>query len=208
MKNNNIIIRLEKKEEYKEVENLVRESFWNVYRPGCLEHYVLHQLRNDPAFVPELDFVMFLNENGKEGKLIGQNIFVRTNIKADDGRKIPIMTMGPICITPELKRQGYGKILLDYSLDKVEKLGCGAVCFEGNIDFYGKSGFEYASKFGIRYHGLEEGQDASFFLCKELIPGYLDDIQGEYATPAGYFVDEKEAEEFDKMFLLEVSSII
>ena len=54
----NIIIRLERENEYHEVENLVRESFWNVYRPGCLEHYVLHQLRNDPAFVPELDFVI------------------------------------------------------------------------------------------------------------------------------------------------------
>ena len=54
-----------------------------MYRPGCLEHYVLHQLRNDPAFVPELDFVMFLNENGKEGKLIGQNMFMRTAIKAE-----------------------------------------------------------------------------------------------------------------------------
>ena len=84
-----------------------RESFWNVYRPGCLEHYVLHQLRNDPAFVPELDFVMLLNENGKEDKLIGQNMFMRASIEADDGRNIPIMTMGPICITPELKRQGY-----------------------------------------------------------------------------------------------------
>ena len=81
---------------------------------------------------------MFLNENGEEGKLIGQNIFMRTTIKSDDGRNIPIMTMGPICITSELKRQGYGKALLDYLLDKAAKLGCGAVCFEGNIDFYGK----------------------------------------------------------------------
>ena len=130
----NIMIRLEKKEEHQKVENLVRESFWDVYRPGCLEHYVLHQLRNDPAFVPELDFVMFLNENVKEDKLIGQNMFMR------------------------------------------------------------------ASEFNIRYHELEEGQDASFFLCKELIPGYLNGITGEYATPEGYFVDEKESEEFDKMF--------
>ena len=200
MKKSNIMIRLEKKEEYQKVENLVRESFWNVYRPGCLEHYVLHQLRNNPAFVSELDFVMLLNENDEEGKLIGQNMFMRTSIRADDGRNIPIMTMGPICITPELKRQGYGKILLDYSLDKAAKLGCGAVCFEGNIDFYGKSGFRPASEFNIRYHGLPEGEDASFFLCKELIPGYLDGITGEYATPEGYLVDEREAEEFDKQF--------
>ena len=195
MKKNDYIIRAEGKNEYREVENLVRESFWNVYRPGCLEHYVLNQLRNDAAFVPELDFVM-----EKDGKLIGQNIFVRAVISADDGREIPIMTMGPICITPELKRQGYGKILLDYSLEKAAELGCGALCFEGNIDFYGKSGFTYAREFGIRYHGLPEGEDDSFFLCKELIDGYLDGVTGEYATPKGYFVDEAEAEEFDRAF--------
>ena len=195
MNTGNIIIRLEKKEEYREVENMVRESFWNVYRPGCLEHYVLNQLRDDPAFVRELDFVM-----EQDGRLIGQNMFMRAEIKADDGRAIPIMAMGPICITPELKRKGYGKTLLDFSLKKAQELGCGAVCFEGNIDFYEKSGFVQASEFAIRYHGLPEGEDASFFLCKELIPGYLDGISGEYAPPQGYFVDEAEAEEFDKEF--------
>lgn len=195
MNKNDYTIRLERKEEYREVENLVRESFWNVYRPGCLEHYVLNQLRDDKAFVPQLDFVM-----EKDGRIIGQNIFVKAVIKADDGRDIPIMTMGPICIAPELKRKGYGKILLDYSLEKAKDLGCGAVCFEGNIDFYGKSGFTFASDYGIRYHGLPEGEDASFFLCKKLIPNYLEEITGEYATPKGYFVDEAKAEEFDKMF--------
>lgn len=195
MNKNDCIIRLERKEEHREVEHLVRDSFWNVYRPGCLEHYVLNQLRNDPAFVPELDFVM-----EKDGQLIGQNIFVRAIIKADDGRNIPIMTMGPICIRSDLKRHGFGKILLDYSLEKASELSCGALCFEGNIDFYGKSGFTYAGEYGIRYHGLPEGEDASFFLCKELIPGYLNGITGEYATPQGYFVDEAAAEEFDKTF--------
>lgn len=195
MKANNYIIRLERKDEHREVENLVRESFWNVYRPGCLEHYVLNQLRHDPAFVPELDFVMELN-----GELIGQNMFMKAVIKADDGRDVPILTMGPICIANERKRKGYGKILLDYSLEQAAALGYGAVCFEGNIDFYGKSGFTYAGEYGIRYHGLPEGADASFFLCKELIPGYLDNITGEYSTPQGYFVDEAEAEAFDKQF--------
>lgn len=195
MNKNDYIIRLERKEESREVENLVRESFWNVYRPGCLEHYVLNQLRDDSAFVHELDFVM-----EKGGRIIGQNVFVKAEIKADDGREIPIMTMGPICITPELKRQGYGKLLLDYSLEKAAELGCGAVCFEGNIDFYGKSDFSYAGDYGIRYHGLPEGADASFFLCKELIPGYLDGITGEYATPKGYFVDEAAAEKYDETF--------
>ena len=192
---NDCIIRLEKTEEHRETEALVREAFWNVYRPGCLEHYVLNQLRNDKAFVPELNFVM-----EKDGRLIGQNIFMRATIKADDGSDLPIMTMGPICISPELQGQGYGKILLDYSLEKAAELGCGALCFEGNINFYGKIGFTYASEFGIRYHGLPEGADASFFLCKELKKGYLDGISGEYTPPNGYFVDEAEAEEFDKQF--------
>ena len=195
MNKNDYIIRLEREEEYREVENLVREAFWNVYRPGCLEHYVLNQLRNDEAFVPELDFVM------GEGRTVDwAKLFIRANIKADDGRDIPIMTMGPICITPELKRQGFGKKLLDYSLNKAAELGCGALCFEGNINFYGKSGFTFASEFGIRYHDLPEDADASFFLCKELIPGYLSGVTGEYTPPQGYFVDEDEAEEFDKGF--------
>lgn len=195
MNKNDYIIRLETPADHAEVENLVRESFWNVYRPGCLEHYVLHCLRNDPDFVPELDFVM-----EKESKIIGQNMFMKAYIDADDGRKVPIMTMGPICIANELKRMGYGKALLDFSLEKAKEMGAGALCFEGNIDFYGKSGFDFASEFGIRYHGLPEGEDASFFLCRELIPGYLDGITGVYSTPQGYFVDEAEAEEFDKKF--------
>ena len=193
--NKNIVIRLEKKEEHREVENLVRESFWNVYRPGCLEHFVLHELRNDADFVPQLDLVMLL-----DGRIIGQNVFVRAAIKSDSGEDLPIMTMGPICIAPEFKRQGYGKILLDYSLERAKEMGCGAVCFEGSIGFYGKSGFTYASEFGIRYHGLPEGADSSFFLCKELAAGYLEGVTGEYSTPAGYFVDEAAAEEFDKQF--------
>jgi putative acetyltransferase len=195
MNKNNLNIRLENETEYREVENLVRESFWNVYRPGCLEHFVLHELRKNPDFVPELDLVL-----EKDGKIIGQNMFMRAVIQSDDGREIPIMTMGPIGILPEFKRMGYGKFLLDHSLERAAERGCGALCFEGNIDFYGKSGFRPASEFGIRYHGLPEGEDASFFLCRELIPGYLDGITGEYTPPKGYFVDEKAAEEFDKMF--------
>lgn len=191
----NVTIRLEQKEDYREVENLVRESFWNVYRPGCSEHYVIHVLRDDPAFIPELDFVMEL-----DGKLIGQNMFMNTIIEADDGRSIPVLTMGPIGIIPELKRQGYGKKILDYSLEKATAMGFGAVLFEGNIDFYGKSGFDYARNFGIRYHDLPEDADDSFFLCKELIPGYLSDVTGVYQTPQGYYVDDADVDAFDAAF--------
>ena len=195
MNKNDVIIRPETKEDRRSVEELVRDSFWNVYRPGCLEHYVLHCLRDDPAFIPALDFVM-----EKDGALIGQNMFMKAVIHADDGTEVPILTMGPICIRNDLKRQGYGKCLLDYSLEQAAGMGFGAVCFEGNIDFYGKSDFRYARTFGIRYHGLPEGADDSFFLCRELKEGYLSGVTGVYATPQGYYVDEAEADAFDKTF--------
>ena len=121
MNGNDFTIRYEPPEDYRNVENLVRESFWNVYRPGCSEHYVIHVLRDDPAFVPELDFVM-----EKDGQLIGQNMFMKTIIEADDGRTVPVLTMGPIGIAPEKKRQGYGRRLLDFCLEKARDMGFGA----------------------------------------------------------------------------------
>ena len=216
----NYSIRVEEERDYSTVEGLVREAFWNVYRPGCTEHYVLHHLRSCPDFIPELAFVM-----EADGKIIGQNVFVKAQITKSNGIAFPILTMGPICIANKYKRKGYGKILLDYSLEKAKDLGYGAVCFERNIDFYGKSGFDYASKFGVNYagftneketrqtavsraenevsldqtyHGLPEGMAADFFLCKELKPGYLDGITGVYATPAAYFVAEENPEDFQK----------
>ena len=190
-----LIIRPEEERDHRIVEEMIRESFWNVYRPGALEHYVIHVLRKDPAFIPELDLVM--EENGW---LVGQNMFMKTVIEADDGRIVDVLTMGPICVAQDLKRRGYGKYLLDYSLEKAAAMGFGAVLFEGNIGFYGKSGFDYARKFGVRYHDLPEGADDSFFLCRELIPGYLDGVTGVYQTPQGYYVDDADVEAFDQAF--------
>lgn len=190
MSKDNIIIRLENEADYKNTENLTREAFWNVYRPGCYEHYVLHCYRNDPAFVPELDFVMEL-----DGKLIGQVIYVRSHIECDDGTILPIMTFGPIGIAPEFKRQGYGKRLLDYSMEKAKELGAGALAITGNIDFYGKSGFVPAKTKGVRY---ADDPDADYFLIKELKEGFLNGISGTYKDPEGYFVCEKDPDGFKR----------
>ena len=188
-------IRGETEADYRAVENLVRESFWNVYRPGCSEHLVIHLLRDDASFVKELSFVM-----EKDGHIIGQNVFAKTVIQTDEGKPVPVLTMGPICIAREYQRKGYGKALLDYSLEQAAQLGFGAVLFEGNIAFYGKSGFDYASNFGIRYHDLPENADSSFFLCRELIPGYLKSVSGVYQTPSVYYVKDEVVEEFDRLF--------
>lgn len=178
MLNDNITIRLEKEADYRNTENLAREAFWNVYCPGCTEHYVLHCYRDDPAFVPELDFVMELN-----GELIGQVIYVRSEIECDDGRSVPIMTFGPIGIAPAYKRQGYGKRLLDYSMEQAKKMGAGALAITGNILFYGKSGFVTAKRKGVRY---ADDPNADYFLIKELTPGFLNGISGTYKDPEGY----------------------
>lgn len=188
MTENKIIIRLEEEADQRKNEDLTREAFWNVYRPGCMEHYVLHCYRNDPAFVPELNFVMEL-----DGELIGQVIYVRSEILCDDGRTVPIMTFGPISIAPAYKRQGYGKQLLDYSMEQAQKMGAGALAITGNIGFYGKSGFVPAKTKGVRY---ADDPDADYFLIKELTPGFLEGISGTYKDPAGYFVCDQDPEAF------------
>lgn len=189
---NDYTIRLETKSDYRTVENLTREAFWNVYRPGCLEHYVLHCYREREDFVPELDFVM-----EKDGAIIGHVMYAKSEIYTDDGKTVPIMTFGPISIAPENQRQGYGAALLRYSMEKVKEMGCGALAITGNIGFYGKSGFVVAKTKGIRY---ADDPDAEYFLIAELIPGFLDGVSGAYKDPDGYFVDEAEADEFDKQF--------
>lgn len=195
MNKKNYVIRLEKPEDYKTVENLTREAFWNVYRPGCLEHYVLHTLRDNPDFVPELDLVM-----EKDDKIIAHVAFVRAKITADDGKIIPIMTFGPLSVSPEYQRQGYGKALLDHAIEKAAELGVGALCMEGNIDFYSHCGFDVASKRGIHYYAEPRENEVPYFLLRELKSGCLDGVTGTYHTPDGYFVDEEAAEEFDKEF--------
>lgn len=190
MSEKNINIRLENRSDYRNVENLTREAFWNVYRPGCMEHYVLHCFLDDPAFIPELDFVMEL-----DGQLIGQVIYVYSEIDCDSGRKLPIMTFGPIGIAPAYQRQGYGKYLLDYSIEKATEMGEGALAITGNIHFYGKSGFVPGRTLGVRY---ADAPEADYFLIKELKPGFLDGVSGTYRDPEGYFVCEKNSEAFER----------
>ncbi|MCQ2478877.1 MAG: N-acetyltransferase [Clostridia bacterium] len=191
-----LVIRQERAEDRREVENLVREAFWNVYMPGCSEHYVTHVLREHPDFVQELDTVLLLN-----GKIIGHNVFVKTALALPNGGTLPVLTMGPLAIAPEMQGKGYGKKLLDYCLNRAAELGYGAVMFEGNINFYKHCGVTFASDFCVKYHGVPDGEDCSFFLCKQLKEGYLSTaVGGVYQTPAAYFVDPAAVEAFDSTF--------
>ena len=162
------MIRLETPADYRAVEELTRESFWNVYRPGCTEHFVLNQYRSNPDFIPELDFVM-----EEDGRLIGHVMFSKASLQLPDGTSKPSWTFGPICIHPDYKRKGYGLKLLTYALDKARKAGIGFLCMEGNLEFYKNAGFGLASRMGIHYHAEPADAEVPYFLAQELIPGWL-----------------------------------
>ena len=187
-------IRLEKPADYREVENLTREAFWNVYRPGCKEHYVLNQYRDNLAFIPELDFVM-----EEDGKIIGHIMFSKAELVLPDGTHKPSWTFGPISIHPDYKRKGYGLRLLKYALEKARETGVGFLCMEGKIDFYKHAGFSLASGFGIHYDDFPQDEEVPFFLAKELIPGWLASngiTSATYFPPKGYFVSDEKPEAF------------
>ena len=188
-------IRLEQAKDYCEVENLTREAFWNVYRPGCTEHYVLNQYRSNPDFIPELDFVM-----EEEGRIIGHIMFSHAELTLPDGTRKPSWTFGPISIHPDYKRKGYGLQLLNYALEKAREMGVGFLCMEGNIDFYKLAGFGLASRLGIHYHDMPHNEEVHFFLAQELIPGWLKAngiVEAIYCPPKGYFVADEHPEAFE-----------
>ena len=185
-------IRKEEPGDYRKVEELIRDSFWNVYRPGAYEHYVMHCFREAESFVPELDLVM-----EKDGELIGQVMYARAELKGEGGRSLPCMTFGPICIANGYKRQGYGKKLLEESMCRAEAMGAGVLCITGNILFYGKSGFTVASSLGIRYEDAEEeDRVVPYFLARELKAGYLGGSPWRFREPEAYFVCDTAPEDF------------
>lgn len=190
-----MIIRLEQPKDYREVENLTREAFWNVYRPGCTEHYVLNQYRTNPDFIPELDLVMT-----EDDKIIGHVMFSKAELVLDDSRHVPSWTFGPISIHPDYKRRGYGLKLLQYALEKAREMGIGFICMEGKIGFYSLAGFGLASKLNIHYHAEPKDAEVPYFLAQELIPGWLQDngiSEATYCPPKGYFVADEHPDDFE-----------
>ena len=196
-----MIIRPEEPKDYREVEELTREAFWNVYRPGCVEHYVLNQYRNSPDFVKELDFVM-----EEDGRIIGHVMFSRAELEipGTSPKMTESWTFGPISIHPDYKRKGYGLRLLNYALEQARKQGVGFLCMEGNIDFYKHAGFKLACTYNINYNDEPAGAEVPYFLAQELIPGWLAQHgigpglnSATYCPPKGYFVAYENPDAFE-----------
>lgn len=188
----NFTIRQEESKDFFTVENLVREAFWNVYQPGCDEHFIVNQYRDNPDFIKELSLVLEL-----DNKIIGYIMFSKAQIDCDNGTKLDVVTFGPLAIHPDFQRKGFGKILVDYSLEKAKDLGYTCVFICGNGEFYGKCGFVPATTKGIRYADDPEGE-ALYFLCKELKENFLKDVYGIYHDPKGYFIPHEKPEAFEK----------
>jgi predicted N-acetyltransferase YhbS len=188
-------IRLETEKDYTEVENLTREAFWNKYRPGCMEHYILHRYRELPDFVKELDYVIEV-----DGKIVSHIMYSRAEIKADNGQTVPIMIFGPVSVLPEMQGRGYGSAIIRHTLNRAAELGCGAVAITGNPDYYRRFGFVSGSSVGIYYADMPRKEETPFFMITILEDGFLDGITGTYHDPKGYETNEDEVEAFDASF--------
>lgn len=188
-----MLIRYEQPEDYFLVENLTREAFWNVYRPGCIEHLVVNKLRNEDYFVKDLDYV--LEENGE---IIASIFYAEAKIKG--GTETKVLTFGPVSVKPSYKKKGYGEKLINFTLEKAKDLGYAAVIITGNPDYYKKYGFVPCLNYDIYYDGTDKNEPAPFFMIKVLDEKKVDAIKGVYKDPQCYSVSADEAEAFDKKF--------
>ena len=161
----NLTIRLEAEKDYRAVEELTREAFWNVYKPGCDEHYFVHMMRSHEDFIPELAFVL-----EKDGEISGNIMYTKSWLIGDDGEKKEILSFGPICVLPKYQRQGCGRIMIEHSFKKAKELGYDTVVIFGNPGNYICRGFVSCRKKNVR---LGDGIYPTALLVRELLPGSL-----------------------------------
>lgn len=198
-----MIIILEEEKDYFETENLTREAFWNVYREGCFEHLIIHNLRKDKSFAKELDYCIEI-----DNKIIANIVYAKGKLKLENGNIREILIFGPVSVLPEYQKKGYGEKLINYTIEKAKELGYDAIVIMGNPNYYKKFGFESCSKYKIYYEGLDKNEEAPFFMIKILNDNNIENLKGIYSDPDCYKADEKELEEFDKKFPFKIKEKI
>ncbi len=187
-----ILIRRERPADYRDTEHVVREAFWNYYSPGCTEHYLLHIMRNSPNFVTELDFVA-----ESDGKIIGSIAFMKSIILGDNGKRYEVLTLGPIAVLPAFQRRGAGRLLISHAISTAKGTGHRAILLCGDPLYYTKAGFTAAEHFGIR---TSENKYSITLQACPLYEDALKNASGRYIEDEIYFLDEKKALEFDRLF--------
>lgn len=187
-----ICIRQERAEDFREVEQLHRNAFWDVQVPGCAEHYLAHILRGHPDFIPELDFVYEL-----DGRIAANVMYTKSNLTDEQGNRETILTFGPVGVEPEYQRRGIGKALLEKSFEKAVELGYPAVVIFGDPDNYVARGFRSCKKYNVC---LEGDVFPTALLVKELKPGFFDGRKYFFRESPAYEIQEEDVEAFDREF--------
>lgn len=188
-------IRLERAEDYGNVENMVRNSFWNIYRPGAFEHFIVHKLRNHESFINDLAYVI-----QKDGNIIGHINYSNGKINYENGKTENAVVLGPIAIDKQYQNQGYGSKLIEFTLTKANQKGIPFIFVVGDENFYKRFGFESASKYNFYLEGTDFHDECPFFMIKIFDKSKVKNKQGIFSNPDVFDVDEKQADEFDKKF--------
>ncbi len=185
-----IQIRNEEEKDYKRVEEITRKAFWNLYIPGCNEHYLVHVMRSHKDFLPKLDLVIEADH-----QIIGNIMYTKAKLVDEYGEEKEILTFGPVCIMPEYQRMGYGKMLMEHSFEQAAALGYDVIVIFGNPNNYVSRGFKSCKKYNVC---LENGTYPSAMMVKELNPEALDGRKWVYYDSPVMKIDEQEAERFDE----------
>jgi predicted N-acetyltransferase YhbS len=188
----NISIRLEEENDYRNVEYMTREAFWNVYKPGCDEHLIVHKIRKVPAFIKELCFVAYDND-----KIVGNIIYSKAKVINLKNKEFEVLCMGPIGVLPYYQGQGIGSLLMNYSIEKAKQLGHKAIIIFGNPNYYHRFGFINAKEYGIK---TSSGENFEEFMALDLYDGGLDGISGKFYEDEIFRIEQGELEMFEKDF--------
>jgi predicted N-acetyltransferase YhbS len=187
-----ITLRRETRADEQEVEIMVREAFWNCYRPGCDEHYLVHMLRQSPVFLPALDVLA-----EADGRIIGSIMYSRARILLDTGGELPVLSFGPIAVLPAYQGKGVGGRLIRHTQSMARDLGEAAILIYGDPAYYNRYGFVPAEKYAI---GSEQDQYCGALQAYELHEGALQNAAGRFVEDAVYNVDAQAAAAYDRQF--------
>ena len=188
----NIKIRLEKEKDYKEVENLTREAFWDIYQPGCDEHLLAHKLRKVEAFVPELDFVAEFDH-----RIVGNIMYSKAKVIDGKGLEHEVLTFGPLSVLPSHQKLGVGSALIKHTRKLAAEMGFKAVIIFGNPAYYHRYGFVNAERFHIT---TSEGANLEPFMALEIYEGALQGIEGRFHEDDVFKIDPAELEVFERNY--------
>lgn len=184
-----IIIRNERIDDYSIVEEITRKAFYNLYVPGCMEHYLVHIMREHEDFIPELDFVLEL-----KGNVIGNIMYTKAKLTDENGNVKEILTFGPVSILPAYQRMGYGKLLMEHSFEKAIELGYDAIVIFGSPVNYVSRGFKSCKKYNVC---IENGKYPAAMMVKELLPNTLAGHKWIYQDSPVMAVSEEAAYSYD-----------